>query len=208
MRAVFATIILALQPAPGAAHVNAPASISASGAPAPAEAQEERRLGPWAGAEPDAEPAAAPDVPRAWGVGAGEIARVVIALAAVLGLLLVARAAIRRMGGLSGGGRPGGIMNILGRYPVARGQSLLLLRVGAGRILLVHQGRQSMTTLAEVSDADEVARLVARIEAGSVRPDRRFQSTLSRMATDESQRSEIVDLTRRGARPWSRRAPA
>ncbi len=247
MRALIATLILALSdapsqaaddpsttprlPSPAAAQVNSAMSIAepvaAAAAAAPAQdAPEERLLGPrpeLAGRGSAATPAAAR---AAWGIGAGEIVRVVTALAAVVGLLLGARIFLRRLGGtLRGGGRPGGVMNILGRYPLARGQHLLLLRLGAGRVLLVHQSKSAMTTLADVIDPDEVARLVARIEAGAARPAvaGRFQALLGRLAAEDDARqvldpaaaagragrgrggrdlegNEVVDLTRRSRR--------
>jgi hypothetical protein len=54
---------------------------------------------------------------------------------------------------------------VLARYPLARGQQIVLLEVGR-RILVTHQTAQAVTTLGEVSDPDEVADLRARCEAG------------------------------------------
>jgi flagellar biogenesis protein FliO len=207
---------------PAAAGMESEARANAAVSVEPA-AQEDRVLGPWPGATAAAgagttERPVPEAAGRGWGgLGAGEILRVSAALAVVLALLIGARVLLRRVGGaLRGGGRPGGIMNILGRYPVARGQSLVLLRLGAGRIVLVHQSRSSMTTLAEVSDPDEIARLVARIEAGAVRGGRgtgsgRFQALLGRLAAEDEARevlppssgAEVVDLTRRS---WRRAA--
>jgi flagellar biogenesis protein FliO len=98
-----------------------------------------------------------------------EITRVLGALAVVLGLLFGLRAVVRRSGwGLGAGGRPSGVIEILARYPVARGQHLILLKL-ARRVLLVHRSGSTMTTLSEVADPDEVAALLGRIEAGSRR---------------------------------------
>jgi hypothetical protein len=119
-------------------------------------------------------------------------------------------------------------MNVLGRYPLARGQHLLLLRLGAGRIILLHQSRSALSTLSELTDPEEVARLAARIEAGAVGPaaSGRFQALLGRLAAEDDARqpleagpgrarggrdiegNEVVDLTRRGRRRWGGRAPA
>ena len=84
-------------------------------------------------------------------------------LAVVLVLLWMIRAMIRRSGhGASGlaarAGAPSGVLSVLARYPVARGQQVMLLGVGQ-RILVVHQSQGSMRTLSEVVDDDEVLAL-------------------------------------------------
>jgi flagellar biogenesis protein FliO len=152
-----------------------------------------------------------------------EIVRVGGALVAVVALLLVLRVIMRRLGGpLTGGGRPSGVVEVLARYPVARGQQLVLLKMG-GRIVLLHQTKTGMTTLSEVTDPDEVAALRARVESSS--PPRGgkaagFSSLLDRLLVpaqtagdDEFARTlgtsreiegkVVVDLTRRRRRQKS-----
>ena len=149
-----------------------------------------------------------------------EIVRVGGALGAVVALLLVLRVMLRRLGGrLTGGGRPSGVVEVLARYPVARGQQLVLLKM-CRRIVLLHQARTGMTTLSEVTDPDEVAALLARVDSSS--PSRRdraagFSSLLDRLLVpgrpaggDEFARTlgtsreikgkVVVDLTRRPRR--------
>ncbi len=156
--------------------------------------------------------------PSQWlGVPLTELVRVAVGLGIVLALLVGTRAALRRLiDPLGSGGRPSGVMSVLARYPVARGQQLLLLRV-AGRIVLLHQSRQAMTPLSEVTDPDEVASLQARIEAGSrAAVVGRFQALLDRLGgqdtsrltaqrrggAGERQANEIIDLTRRRRSIW------
>jgi flagellar biogenesis protein FliO len=158
-----------------------------------------------------------------------EVTRVFAALAVVLGLLILLRLFLKRASSLlAGGGRPSGVLEILARYPVGRGQSLMILKM-ARRVLLVHQAGSSMSTLTQVTDAEEVAALLARMEAGARSREaarfkaalRTFQDEHERLAThrfppgEESgpERAEIVDLTRGRAgglgallRRW--RAPA
>lgn len=142
--------------------------------------------------------------------------RAVGALALVIVLLLAMRIALRRFGGPLTGGRPSGVLQVLSRFPVGRGQNLVLLQM-ARRIILVHQTKAGMTPLSEVSDPDEVAQLLARIEAGSSEKQRgRFQSILGKLTSDgpspeweplrdgqgETTRfagGEIIDLTRRSS---------
>ncbi len=97
---------------------------------------------------------------------------VVVVGLAYIGALAWKRIATRRgglMAALGAAGRaPSGVLEILARYPVARTQRLVLLRVGR-RVLLVCQssgarsGSGAMATLAEISDPDEVATILCAI---------------------------------------------
>jgi len=101
----------------------------------------------------------------------GEFIRVGAALAIVIGLIFIMRFVMRKTtgGALAGGGRPSGVLEVLARYPVARGQSLVLLKLGR-RLVLAHQTSTGMTTLTEVTEQNEVAALLTRLEAGSAKP--------------------------------------
>ncbi len=146
-----------------------------------------------------------------------EIVRVGFALAIVLTLLLGVRFVMRRFGGAAamggaGGDRPSGVIEILARYPVGRGQQLVLIKL-ARRVLLVHRSGSAMTTLAEVSDGDEVASLLSRIEAGSRgKSAARFKRILQQFEHEHEDaggranpipmpapRGQVIDLTRRPA---------
>ena len=90
-----------------------------------------------------------------------------VALGATLLAIVLARSAARRFGTrLTGGKRPQGVVEVLARYPVARGQQVVLLKVGR-RVIVAHQGAQGMQTLSEFAGEAEVADLLARCEAGS-----------------------------------------
>lgn len=99
------------------------------------------------------------------------------ALVGVVGLILllsmILKQVSRRKGGLmsslgAAGRAPSGVIEVLARYPVARTQRLVLLRVGR-RIVLCNQtagARASlggMTTLTEITDAEEVASILRSI---------------------------------------------
>lgn len=115
-----------------------------------------------------------------------EVVRVVLALGGVLALILLLRAVLRRMGAASGvgslgGRRPSGVLEVLGRFPTGRKQSMVLLKLGR-RIVLVHQTPMGMQSLAEVVDPDEVASLLTRVEAGhGVRGGKKPGATLKRI---------------------------
>lgn len=98
-------------------------------------------------------------------------------LALVVAILLGLRWGVRRLAGGSGGlmaqlgagGRaPSGLLEVLGRYPIARGQTLVLLRLDR-RIVLLSQTAAGFTPLSEITDADEVASILvkARDEEGA-----------------------------------------
>ena len=89
-----------------------------------------------------------------------------LALGATLLVIVLARSAIKRFGGkLPGARRPQGVVEVLARYPIARGQQVVLLKVGR-RVIVTHQGAQGMQALSEFSTESDVADIVARCEAG------------------------------------------
>ncbi len=105
-----------------------------------------------------------------------DIARTAGSLAIVIGLILALRVGVKRLAGsgralsgqLGAGGRaPAGILSVIGRYPIARGQTLVLLKVDT-RILLLSQTGDGFRTLAQITEADEVASILtkARDEEG------------------------------------------
>lgn len=109
-----------------------------------------------------------------------EAIRTAVALGGVLSLVLVVRHLVRRRSG-SAAIAASGLVETLGRTPIGRGRSVLMLRVGP-RILCVHEGPQEMRTLCEFTDPREVEPLL---------------SALAR----RGEPVETVDLTRREPRP-------
>ncbi|TVQ62795.1 MAG: hypothetical protein EA379_04820 [Phycisphaerales bacterium] len=130
------------------------------------------------------------------------------ALAVVIGLVLLLRTAMRRValgsgsvaGQLGAGGRaPSGVLTVLARYPVARGQTLVLLRMDR-RVLLLNQTAAGFATLAEVTDPEEVASLLIKTrddEGDSMA--QRFGVLLRRMERDPSIAGDdgVVDVRSR-----------
>ncbi len=97
----------------------------------------------------------------------GEVLPTAAALGATILVIVLARSAVKRWGGkLAAGKRPSGLVEILARYPVARGQQIVLLKVGR-RVIVAHQGTQGMQSLSEFSSAEDVADILARCEAGT-----------------------------------------
>lgn len=134
--------------------------------------------------------------PAGAGAASPGFTRTIISLGGVLilivGLGAAARFVARRHGGLgsalSGGGRsPAGVLEILGRYPVGRGATLVLLKLDQ-RVLLLSQaagGRlgtgAGFSTLCEITDPEEVASILVKTrDAEGESTAERFRSLLSR----------------------------
>jgi hypothetical protein len=109
-------------------------------------------------------------------------------LALVVGAGLVIRAAAKRGGALGTGGRaPAGILEVIGRYPVGRGATLVLLKLDR-RVLLLSQSTMGklglgshFSTLCELTDPDEVASILVKArDAEGDSMSERFRSMLSR----------------------------
>ncbi len=124
------------------------------------------------------------------------------ALALVLGIAVALAWTTKRLsrarGSLAaamgpGGASPSGVLEVLGRYPLSRGVTLVLLKLDA-KVLLVSQsvsrGGASMRTLCEIDRPDQVASILLRAS----RTDRssiadRFQSLLS--SSDRAMEREL-----------------
>jgi flagellar biogenesis protein FliO len=133
--------------------------------------------------------------------------RVVGALAIVLAIIFAVRVAVRRVatiGGLRGqfgaaGRAPSGVLEVLGRYPISRGQSLVLLRVDQ-RVLLLSQSGSGFRTLANFDEPSDVASLLMRTrDDQSESLSGKFRQMLSAFERDPSMTRgvEHIDLTRR-----------
>ncbi len=110
--------------------------------------------------------------------GAGATAlRTGLSLGAVLALLLGGAWVLKKLAGGSGtllaaagpGGRaPSGLLEVLGRYPLARGTTLMLLRVDRRVLLVSHSGGgvragSTVSTLCEITTPEEVASIVSKV---------------------------------------------
>ena len=118
----------------------------------------------------------------------------VLALAAVIGLILLCKFGYTRVASRGGGslaaqlgpaGRaPSGMLSVLARYPIAKGSTLVLLRLDR-RVLLLSQTNQGFSTLAEITDPEEVAALIMRAEdEEGASLTRRFRTMLTQAERD------------------------
>lgn len=200
--------------------VDAPAPISrpvpdrAVDAPAPTSTEARPLLGGKAARPAIVEGAAKPsesnaNAPASWPRVLGALAVVVALIFALRGLLgrVAARGGLRAQLG-AGGRAPSGVLEVLGRYPVSRGQTLVLLRLDQ-RVMLLGQSSSGFRTLADFSDPSEVASLLMRTrDEDSESLSGRFRHMLSKFERDPAMTEgvEHVDLTRRS--PLIRRAAA
>lgn len=145
------------------------------------------------------------------------VVRTSLSLGVVVGLILLCAAAFRKLGKRAGGGlwaaaggagaSPAGILEILGRYPIARGQSLILLKVDR-RILLLSQttpriraGAGTLTTLAEITDPEEVASILIKSQdSEGATNSAKFQALLGRFDAGHRTEAEHTPLTLRDVR--------
>ena len=174
------------------ADVAAPSSVEDTATTVVAPAHEQRPLGVPNGLL-EARPAGADDASPLSAIDPrnNDVIRVVLALGVVLVLLFGVRMLLRRAGGALAGGRPSGVLQVHARYPIARGQHLVLVEVGP-RMLLVHQGGGTMRTLSEFS-GDELVQLRARLDGG--RTGDAFKQILQQQEAGVDG-SELIDLTR------------
>lgn len=130
----------------------------------------------------------------------GDAVRTVVALGAVLALALVVRHVARKLVDPLAARRPSGVVQVLGRFPVAKGQSLLLIAVGT-RVICTHQSAGKMETLCEFSDPQEIAMLRTRIEAGTPGRERFERELVRSLERDESEPSRARALPAQRAEP-------
>ncbi|MGH7243700.1 MAG: hypothetical protein ACREJD_09815 [Phycisphaerales bacterium] len=159
-------------------------------------------------------PAGAPKpvVPNALQGVVGPLAVVLVLIAMLAGLVvLIARIRSKMGGGASlgasfgaGGRSPAGILEVLGRYPLARGLTLVLLKVDR-RVLLLSQTRSgrfgglSLSPICELDSPEDVASILLKVrDADSSSLTNRFASvfrSLDREAVDKVDGAEGKVMT-------------
>jgi flagellar biogenesis protein FliO len=98
--------------------------------------------------------------------GMGSLGQVGAALAIVIGLILVGKALARKFipGARATNGK--GVIEILARHPLAKNQSIVLVRIGS-QIVALNQGRETSESILVVSEPTEVAKIIGQIEGQS-----------------------------------------
>lgn len=195
-------------PAPLDLQNDAPAESSAQelreGASTPVDPESKPLLAAPRSARPAVVEGAASPVESS---SAGSWTRVLAALGVVIALIFVVRFVVKRAVATTGlrgqfgaaGRAPSGVLEVLGRYPISRGQSLVLLRVDQ-RVLLLSQSGGGFRTLAHFDEPTDVASLLMKTrDEESESLSGRFKHMLSAFERDPSMTKgvEHVDLTRR-----------
>lgn len=134
-----------------------------------------------------------------------------IVLVTIVLLSAAARRVIKRSGVLSGAigaaSAPAGVLEVLGRYPVARGQTIILLKVER-RILMLAQtagrlrsGGGGLALLAEIDDPEDVASILLKVqEASGTSSGERFKSLLN--AFGASHGDGVHEVNGDGSAEW------
>ncbi|HVT82138.1 MAG TPA: hypothetical protein VHM90_15960 [Phycisphaerae bacterium] len=97
------------------------------------------------------------------GFGGGGIAQVATALAVVVGLILIGKAMAKKFIPGAKGGPAKGVIEILARHPLAKNQSIVLVRIGS-QIVALNQGRESSQSVLVINEPTEVAKIIGQIE--------------------------------------------
>lgn len=145
----------------------------------------------------------------------GGIVGPLVAVLALIGILAgVVALVVRGRGGLAAslaGGRraPAGILEVLGKYPLSRTQTLILLKVDR-RVLLLSQaksgrlGATQAATLCEITEPEEVASILTKVsEAEQNSLTNRFSAVLRSLDREAVEKLDVVPaapaLSRRAA---------
>ena len=126
-----------------------------------------------------------------------DVSRVLLALAVVLALIFLMRAAMRRVVPGAAVHRSTSAIKILARTSVAPRQHLLVVQFGR-RLVLVGDTGSNLNPLCEISDADEVAAIVAHAKDETISVARRFESLFGRARkefSEEAPESESFDAS-------------
>lgn len=124
-----------------------------------------------------------------------------LVVAMILGAAWGVRRAAQVRGGLAsacgpGGRAPSGVLSVLGRFPIAKGQVLVLLHMDR-RVLLVAQtsgrGGSQLTTLSEITDPDEIAALLVKTrDTTGESISHRFRTLVERLNQEPPERAVTV----------------
>jgi flagellar biogenesis protein FliO len=160
--------------------------------------------------------------------GGVSMTRMIVSLSAVLALIVLVAGIVKKVSRSSGslaasigaGGRaPSGVLQVLGRYPVGGGCTIVLLKVDR-RVLVVSQtrvpgltriggGAMQWTTLSEITDPAEVASLVGKtIESERTNPSACFEAAMEQAQTQEPPRQAQPTPVRRALETIAGLTPA
>jgi flagellar biogenesis protein FliO len=94
------------------------------------------------------------------------VLQVAAALAVVIGLIFIGKAMAKKFLPAAKAGNGKGVIEILARYPLAKNQSLVLVRIGS-QIVTLNQGKEQSQSVLVINDPNEVAKILGQIEGTS-----------------------------------------
>jgi flagellar biogenesis protein FliO len=97
--------------------------------------------------------------------GIGTAVQVGGALFIVVGLIFIARAMAKKWVPGVGASNGKNVIEILARYPLAKAQSLVMVRIGS-QIVVLNQTKEASTSVLVISDQTEVAGILGQIQGG------------------------------------------
>jgi len=157
---LWALLAVALVARAGSAQTSQPARPQSSGAagaaPAPVEVIHRRAAGDLSTST--TRPSGAKVAPVGF-----DTSRVALALAIVIGLIVVLRWLAKRLFGSAAPGRSSRAVQVLSRNVISPKQQLLVVQVGR-RLVVVGDSGQQMNPLCEITDPDEMAALIGQIQ--------------------------------------------
>jgi flagellar biogenesis protein FliO len=89
--------------------------------------------------------------------------QVAAALTAVIGLILIAKALVKKFVPSAKVGTGKGVMEVLARYPIAKNQSIVLMRIGS-QLIALNQNKETSQSVLVINDPTEVAKIMGQIE--------------------------------------------
>ncbi len=117
-------------------------------------------------ASASAAPASAPATTAMLPAGLTQVLQVAAALAIVLGLIFIGKAAARKFLPQAKTSNGKNVIEILARHPLSKNQSLVLVRIGS-QIVTLNQGKDSSQSVLVISDPTEVAKIIGQIDGQS-----------------------------------------
>lgn len=125
--------------------------------------------------------------------------RVALALGTVIGLILLMRFAGKRWLGASAAVGAGKVVRVLGRATTGPRQQVVLIQIGR-RIVVAADNAGQMSSLCQITEADEVASLLGQLEeTTSAAPAMGFAKWFKRAETDFDDADADEGLVRAGA---------
>jgi flagellar biogenesis protein FliO len=123
------------------------------------------------------------------GKGIRDWANLLLGLLIVVALIFLARYLLRRFSAQRGPTSASGVIEVLARSPLTSKHQLFLVRMPE-RLVLLGCGPEGLTALTEVTEPEEMARLLAAVGSGKGNSFARIFKRKAQHTTQDGQRSE------------------